>query len=92
MVALKPSPNETVSAMTLANCNPSPSAHSSDPETTIGKTAGRMLAHITRNERKARPINAATNTTSMVRPRFSFSIMSALLRAAIAERLVTEMV
>ena len=73
MVALIPSPNETVSATTLANCNPSPSVQSSAPAATIGNIAGRMLAAITRHERNARPMNAATKTTSTVSPRLSFS-------------------
>ena len=92
MVALIPSPNETVSATTLANCNPSPSVQSSAPAATIGNIAGRRLAAITRHERNARPMNAATKTTSTVSPRLSFSIMIALLRAAMADRLVTDIV
>ena len=43
MVALRPSPNETVSATTLANCRPSPIAHSTAPDITTGKMPGRML-------------------------------------------------
>ena len=40
MVALRPRPNDTVSATTLANCRPLPSAHSTLPETSDGKDAG----------------------------------------------------
>ena len=89
-MALNPRPNETVSATTLANCRPSPNAHNKVPATTIGNTAGRMLASIACTERKATPMNAATNTASTVSPRLSFSIIVALLRAATAARLVTE--
>ncbi len=66
MVALRPSPNDTVSATTLANCSPSPIAHSTVPASTTGKMPGRMLASITTNERNASPMKAATNTISMV--------------------------
>ena len=66
MVALRPSPNETVSATTLANCRPSPIAHSTVPASTTGKMPGRMLASMTANERKASPMKAATKTISMV--------------------------
>src|SRR3979411_2786031 len=41
------------------------------------------------HQRNARPMKAATNTNSIVRPLFSFLIMRALLRAAIADRPVT---
>ena len=54
MVALRPSPNDTVSATTLANCKPSPIAHSTVPASTTGKMPGRMLANITATERKAK--------------------------------------
>ena len=90
IVALSPSPNETVSATTLANCRPSPIAQSTVPATTTGKMPGRMLTSITANERKARPMKAATKTISIVSARLSLPIMSALLRAAIAESPVTE--
>jgi hypothetical protein len=41
IVALRPSPNETVTEIKLAELqSPSPSAHNSAPETTIGKIAG----------------------------------------------------
>src|SRR3984893_265396 len=89
IVPLRPNPKETVSATTLANCRPSPISHNSVPESTTGNIPGMMQASITTNERKARPMNAATNRNSSVRPRFNFSIMSALLRAAIADRPVT---
>ena len=89
IVALKPSPNETVSATTLANCRPSPSSHSTVPDITTGKMPGRMQENITTNERNARPMKIATSANSTVRPRLSFSIMLALLRAAIADRPVT---
>ena len=48
-----------------------------------------MLTSITTGERKAMPIKAATKTISIVRPRLSLSIISALLRAAITDRPVT---
>jgi hypothetical protein len=51
-----------------------------------------MLASMACTDRKVRPMKAATNTASTVRPRLSFSIMLALLRAAIADKLVTEIV
>ena len=38
MVALRPSPNETVSATTLANCKPSPMNHSTVPAITTGNS------------------------------------------------------
>ncbi len=68
MVALSPRPNETVNATTLANCNPSPSAHSTVPDNTTGKMPGRMLENITTTERNARPMKTATKANSMVRP------------------------
>ncbi len=71
MVALRPRPNETVSATTLANCSPCPVAASSAPEATTGKMPGRMQASATTTERKARPMKAATKKNSMVRPRVS---------------------
>jgi hypothetical protein len=89
MVAERPSPNDTVSATTLANCNPSPSAYSTVPESTTGKIPGRIQANITTQERNASPMNMATSANSTVSPRLSFSIILALLRAAIAERPVT---
>ena len=79
-----------MSATTLANCNPSPISHSSEPDSTTGKMPGRMQANITTTERNASPMKIATSTNSTVSPRLSFSIMLALLRAAIAERPVTE--
>ncbi len=68
MVALSPRPNETVSATTLANCSPSPSAHSTVPDSTTGKIPGRMHANITTTERNASPMNTATSANSIVRP------------------------
>src|SRR6185312_3741191 len=46
MVALSPRPNDTVSATTLANCNPSPSSHNTVPDSTTGKMPGRMQENI----------------------------------------------
>ena len=89
MVALKPSPNDTVSAITLANCSPCPISHSTLPARTIGNSPGRMLISMTTGERKARPIKAATNAISMVRPRLNLSIIEALLRAAMTDSPVT---
>ena len=89
MVALSPRPNDTVSATTLANCSPSPSSHSTVPDSTTGKMPGRMQENITTTERNASPMKIATSANSIVRPRLSFSIMLALLRAAIADRPVT---
>ena len=66
IVALSPSPNDTVSATTLANCRPSPIAHSTVPAITTGKMPGRMLTSITTKERKASPMKAATKTISIV--------------------------
>ena len=91
MVALKPRPNDTVSATMLANCRPWPVAHSRFPETRIGNTPGRMLTSMVTGERKASPMKAATKMISTVRPRLSLPIMLALLRAAIAESPVTAM-
>ena len=48
-----------------------------------------MLISMTSGERKAMPIKAATKAISMVRPRLSLSIISALLRAAITDSPVT---
>ena len=67
MVALSPSPNDTVSATTLANCRPSPIAHSTVPAITTGKMPGRMLTSITTSERNAKPMKAATKTISTVK-------------------------
>ena len=89
IVAERPRPNDTVSATTLANCSPSPSAYNSVPESTTGKMPGRMQANITTQERNASPMKMATSANSTVSPRLSFSIMFAELRAAIAERPVT---
>ena len=50
---------------------------------------GRMAANITTTERNARPMNTATNRNSIVSPRLSLPIMSALLRAAITASPVT---
>ena len=72
MVALKPRPNDTVSATTLANCSPSPSTHSTVPDSTTGKMPGRMQENITTTERNARPMKTATSTNSIVRPWLSF--------------------
>jgi hypothetical protein len=47
---------------------------------------------MTIGERKASPMNAATKAISTVNPRLSLSIMSALLRAAIADKPVTAIV
>ena len=47
---------------------------------------GRMLTSITANERNASPMKAATKTISIVSARLSLPIMSALLRAAIADK------
>ena len=60
MVALSPSPNDTVKATMLANCSPRPSIQRSTPKVRIGKIAGSIAASITIAERKASPINAAT--------------------------------
>ncbi len=68
MVALNPRPNETVSATTLANCSPSPIAHSTAPDITTGKMPGRMQASVTTQERNARPMKIATSANSIVRP------------------------
>ncbi len=73
----------------LANCNPASNHHSTAPETTIGNRPGRIATIITKNERKAMPISAATNIISIVRPLFNCPIMLALLRAAIAASPVT---
>ena len=89
MVAERPNPNDTVSATTLANCRPSPIAHSTVPANTTGKMPGKMLANITTQERNARPMNAATKMISIVSPALSLPIMLALLRAAIADSPVT---
>ena len=59
------------------------------PDITTGKMPGRMQANITTQERNASPMKIATSANSTVRPRFSFSIMPAELRAAIAARPVT---
>ena len=50
---------------------------------------GRMLTSITTKERNANPMKAATKTISTVSARLSLPIMSAELRAAIADRPVT---
>ena len=92
MVALRPRPNETVRATTLTNCNPSPTISSKVPDATTGKMPGKMAASATTTERKAKPMNRATKRNSSVKPRFSFSIMAPLLRAAITERPVTAIV
>src|SRR5271168_2624670 len=47
IVALKPSPKDTVSATTLANCSPSPSKYSNVPDSTTGKMPGSTQANIT---------------------------------------------
>ena len=78
-----------MSATTLANCSPSPSNHSTVPDNTTGKMPGRMHENITTTERNASPMKIATSANSIVSPRLSFSIMLALLRAAIADRPVT---
>ena len=90
MVALSPSPKDTVKATMLANCSPRPSIQRSTPEVRIGKIAGSIAASITIAERKASPINAATKTISMVRALFSRSIMLSLFCAAMTESPVTE--
>ncbi len=59
------------------------------PDSTTGKMPGRMQENITTTERNASPMKIATSANSIVSPRLSFSIMLALLRAAIAERPVT---
>ena len=59
------------------------------PDSTTGKMPGRMQENITTTERNASPMKIATSANSIVRPRLSFSIMLALLRAAIADRPVT---
>ena len=89
MVALKPKPNETVSAMTLANCKPRPVSQSRVPAKTIGNNPGNMLVSMTTKDRNAKPMNAATKMISTVNPRLSLSIIIALLRAAITDRPVT---
>ena len=72
-----------------ADARKMPAFHSTVPDSTTGKMPGRMQESITTTDRKARPMNTATRMNSTVRPRLSFSIMLALLRAAIAERPVT---
>ena len=67
IVALRPRPNDTVSATTLANCSPSPD----QPEhrarrARSGKCPAGSLASITTNERNARPMKAATKMISIV--------------------------
>ena len=89
MVALRPSPNDTVRATTLTNCSPWPSSSRSDPEATTGKMPGSTAASATTTERKASPMNTATSRNSSVKPRLSLSIMLALLRAAMTARPVT---
>ncbi len=59
------------------------------PDATTGKMPGRMQENITTTERNASPMKTATSRNSTVRPRLSFSIMLALLRAAITDRPVT---
>ena len=55
MVALSPRPNDTVSATTLANCRPFPSAHSTLPETSTGKMPGRIAASMTDERAEGEP-------------------------------------
>ena len=49
----------------------------------MGNRPGSTLISMTRDERKAMPMNAATKTISIVSPRLSLSIIDALLRAEI---------
>src|SRR6476661_880569 len=65
MVALRPRPNDTVSATTLANCSPSPMIHNTVPDATTGKMPGRMQESITTTERNARPMKIATSRNSI---------------------------
>jgi hypothetical protein len=51
-----------------------------------------MLTSMTTKDRNASPIKPATRMNSRVSPWFSLPIMSALLRAAMAARPVTEIV
>ena len=73
-----------MSATTLANCSPSPSSHSTVPDSTTGKMPGRMHENITTTERNASPMKIATSANSIVSPRLSFSIM--LARVARGDR------
>src|SRR5580658_3378903 len=66
IVALSPRPNDTVRATTLANCNPSPSKYSTEPDNTTGKMPGRIHENITTTERNASPIKTATSANSTV--------------------------
>ena len=68
---------------------PRPISHSTVPDITTGKMPGRMLTSMTTTERNARPMKAATSRNSTVSAALSLPIMSALLRAAIADSPVT---
>ena len=69
---------------------PRPSARARCRTSRSGRCRAGSTASITTKERKARPMKAATKTISIVSARLSLPIMPALLRAAIAERPVTE--
>jgi len=91
IVALKPSPNETVKATMLANCRPCPVALKIAPEATMGNPRARMAENITARERNAAPIKTATKPELERQAATQFSIIVALFRAAITERPVTDM-
>ena len=90
MVALSPSPNDTVSATTLANCSPSPISHSTVPASNDRENAGQDADqhHSQRAERQA---DEGRDENDLDRQRLGSACRScvALLRAAIADRPVT---
>ena len=84
-------PNTTSSATTEANSSPSPMAHKSAPEAATGKRPGSRLTSDTKTDRNANPRSSEAKATQMGNASFSWEIMRALLRAAMAGRPVTEM-
>jgi len=76
---------------TAGGLTTAPGAGARDPSSATARTNAprKMHANPTTHDRKASPMKRATRANSMVSPRLSFSIMLALLRAAIAERPVT---